>query len=89
MTTINKEYNFNCGLCNEPTGIETVDKGPTFSGHKLICKSCSHTGFMFIVFVPDKKDLNTLMEQYKSAIAETTPIEEGGCDNDPGKCGRC
>lgn len=89
-TTINKEYNFNCGLCNKPTSIETIDKGPTFSGHKLVCKDCTHAGFMFIVFVPDKKDLNILMEKYKDALADAppAPTEEGGCD-DSGKCGRC
>jgi len=87
MTTINKEYNFNCGICNKPTDIETIDKGPTFSGHKLKCKECPHVGYMFIVFVPEKDALNDLMEKYKSALAESKPTE-GGCDDDSGKC-RC
>jgi hypothetical protein len=89
-TKINKEYNFNCGLCNNPTDIETIDKGATFSGHKLACSNCSHVGYMFVVFVPEKKDLNILMEKYKDALAESppTPTEKGGCD-DSGKCGRC
>ena len=43
-TKINKEYNFNCGLCNKPTDIETLDKGASFSGHKLICKECKNEG---------------------------------------------
>lgn len=86
-TKINKEYNFNCGLCNNPTDIETIDKGSTFSGHKLSCSKCSHVGYMFVVFVPDKKDLNTLMEKYKSALAESGAKDDGGCNDDNGKCG--
>ena len=85
-TKINKEYNFNCGLCNNPTDIETIDKGSTFSGHKLKCNDCSHTGYMFVVFVPDKKDLNTLMEKYKSALVKSGAKDCGGKD-DTGKCG--
>ena len=88
-TKINKEYNFNCGLCNKPTDIETLDKGASFSGHKLICKECKNEGYMFIVFVSDKDDLNILMEQYKTALAESRADKCGGCEDDSGKCGRC
>jgi len=88
-TKINKEYTFNCGLCNNSTDIETIDKGSTFSGHKLICSGCSHIGYMFVVFVPDKKDLNILMEKYKSAlvVVESGAKDCGGCKDDTGKCG--
>ena len=88
-TKINKEYNFNCGLCNKPTDIETIDKGSSFSGHKLICKTCENVGYMVIFFVPEEEDLNTLIEQYKSAIAESKADNCGGCDDDTGKCGHC
>jgi hypothetical protein len=87
-TKINKEYNFNCGLCNKPTNIETIDKGSTFSGHKLTCSNCSHTGYMFVVFVPEKGALNDLMEKYKSALVEGAKDKDcGGCDDDTRKCG--
>jgi hypothetical protein len=88
-TKINKEYNFNCGLCNKPTNIETIDKGSTFSGHKLTCTECSHTGYMFVVFVPGEKDLDILMEKYKSARYGTEEKDKdcGGCDDDTNKCG--
>lgn len=84
-TKINKEYNFNCGLCNNPTDIETIDKGSTFSGHKLMCGDCSHVGYMFVVFVPDKKDLISLMEKYKSALVDGA--KDCGGKDDTGKCG--
>lgn len=78
-TSVNNNYNFNCALCDKPTEIKTIEKGGTFSGHSLKCKKCKHTGYMFIVFVPEKKDLKELVDKYKSAIAES------GGENDTGK----
>jgi hypothetical protein len=68
VTKINKEYTFNCAVCNHEVDFGEVEKGGTFTAYELKCGSCSHKGFMFAVFVPTVDDLGNLIVRYKSLI---------------------
>lgn len=68
MTKINKDYTFNCAVCNNEVDFNELEKGGTFTAYELQCSSCSHKGFMFAVFVPTADDLKSLILRYKSLI---------------------
>ena len=70
MTTINNDYEFNCVLCNKGVDFEELERGGTFTAYELKCSACSHSGYMFAVFVPTHDDLKNLLNKYKNIMKE-------------------
>jgi hypothetical protein len=70
LTVINKGYEFNCIVCNKCVDFEELEKGSTFTAYELRCSSCTHSGYMFAVFVPTSEDLRNLINRYKNIMEE-------------------
>ena len=68
LTVINNSYEFKCVLCNTGVEFTELEKGKTFTAYELKCNSCTHSGYMFSVFVPTHDDLLNLIDQYKRII---------------------
>lgn len=76
MTTINESYSFNCAVCNKEVDFEELEKGGTFTAYALQCRGCSHSGYMFAVFVPTSDDLQNLIARYKAIMQTVDKMEE-------------
>lgn len=76
MTKINTSYSFNCAVCDKEVDFDELEKGGTFTAYELQCSGCSHSGYMFAVFVPTLEDLNNLIARYKTIMQTVDKMEE-------------
>ena len=76
MTKTNTSYSLYCAVCNKEVDFKELEKGGTFTAYELQCTGCSHSGYMFAVFVPTSDDLQNLIVRYKAIMQTVDKMEE-------------